>query len=71
MVGGSALARARPSYMGMGIGWIWGGETCGQIPTHRQSKQILGGPAGVAGVGLFYSIKRLSMRWNPAREASS
>lgn len=65
------LSKARPSSMGIGIGWLWGGETCGQIPTYRQSKSILGGPAGVAGVGLlFYSRKSLSMRWNPSREAS-
>lgn len=70
-VGGSVLSRARTSYMGIVIGWIWGGETCGQIPGQLQPKQILGGPAGVAGAGLFYSRKRLSMRWNPAREASS
>ena len=27
-------------YVGTVIGWIWGGETCGQLPT--RSKQILG-----------------------------
>lgn len=61
VVGGPVLSGARTSYMGIVIGWIWGGEACGQIPTHWQSKQILGGGAGMVGVGLFYSWKRPSV----------
>lgn len=31
------------------------GETCGLISNHQQSKQILGGGAGMVGIGLLYS----------------
>lgn len=54
-------------YVGTVIGWIWGGETIGQLPT--QSKQTLGGWA------LPYFIpergSQYLRRWKAAQEASS
>lgn len=59
---GSVLSRARTSYVGIGMGCDLGRrKTCGQIPTHRQAKQILGGGVDITGIGLLYSWKSLSL----------
>lgn len=50
VVCGSVWNRAEASNVGAVIGWIWGGKACGLLPTHQQSKQILGGWAGMVGV---------------------